>query len=121
MSIIDWRKHIKNDREDLCAWLLLELIANIDELSKKLDSGEINIEKINTSFIIEGVEVDFEQAANLMEESFYRLIADNAKKLVTEKINEIVSKMHCVEENLNEILSHTQDEVEKICNGEGKK
>jgi hypothetical protein len=114
MSKINWREHMNGSKEDLCAWLLCELTANNDELNKMLNDGDIDVENMNVTLTIEGVEVDFEWATKLMDESLDRLILEEAKKLITNKMNEFFSKLHKVENNLDELLDSVQNEVEEI-------
>jgi hypothetical protein len=114
MSLINWREHTKNGGEDLCAWLLLELIANNDGLDRMLKSGEIGVEKIDVSLTIEGVQVDFEWATEQMEKDLDRLIVNEAKKLIINKLNEFLSKLHTIEDNLDQLFDSVNEEVDKL-------
>ena len=62
-------------------------------MDKKLASGELNLSELNVALSIDRVEIDFEAACEIIERGLQGLAIQNAKKLLSDKLQGMYAKL----------------------------
>ena len=89
---------IKEDKISL--WIICEAIKDNHHL---IDQMEWNEDKtIEVHFTVGGVELDFNNVANRIEELFDKAVADKAKELLNEKYADLFIEIDDIRERIRE-------------------